>query len=169
MKNRILFTVFAIALMFAFTACNNAADDKQYGSADEMVSFAKENITSISIDEFHTEFAEAEHLTIVDVREPEEFAISCIPGAINVPRGVLEFSIGDKVSRGETVYVYCNNTNRSALAVYDMAKLKYSKAVMIDSGFDVWQEKYPEDVQLEPSGSEENKPAAPAGGGGCGG
>ena len=168
MKKRILFSVFASALLLAFTSCKPDAN-KQYGSADEKVSYAKENIKSISIEEFHAEFAEAEHLTIVDVREPEEFAISCIPGAINVPRGVLEFSIGDKVPRSEKVYVYCDNTNRSALAVYDMAKLKYSNAVLIESGFDAWQEKYPEDIELEPSGSSDNKPAAPAGGGGCGG
>ncbi|PLW94011.1 MAG: hypothetical protein C0592_04390 [Marinilabiliales bacterium] len=169
MKIRILFSVFAVALLLAFTSCNPDAD-KTYGSADEMVSYAKENIKTISIDEFHAEFAEAEHLTIVDVREPEEFAISCIPGAVNVPRGVLEFKIGNEVPRSEKVYVYCDNTNRSALAVYDMKKLKYCNAVLIDSGFDVWQEKYPEDVELEPSsGSEDNAPAAPAGGGGCGG
>jgi len=168
MKKRILFSVFAMTLLLAFTSCKPDAG-KTYGSADEMVTFAKENIKSISIEDFHTEFAEAEHLTIVDVREPEEFAISCIPGAINVPRGVLEFSIGDKVPRSKKVYVYCDNTNRSALAVYDMAKLKYSNAVLIESGYDVWQEKYPEDIELEPSGSKENKPAAPAGSGGCGG
>ena len=32
---------------------------------------------------------------VVDVREPEEFAEGHIPGAVNIPRGLLEFEVCD--------------------------------------------------------------------------
>lgn len=169
MKNKIVFFATFLFFLFSFIACNNA--DMKFQSVNEMVSHATDNVSSISIGDFHEKFVNAEHITIVDVREPEEFVISSIPGAINVPRGVLEFSIGNKVqNRHEPVYVYCDNAQRSALAVYDMAKLKFSNAILIESGFDVWQEKYPDDVQLESTDSEEGEEiAAPSSGGGCGG
>lgn len=168
MKNKIVFSVAFLFFLLSFFACNNA--DTKFQSVNEMVSHATDNVSSISISDFHEKFVNAEHITIVDVREPEEFAVSSIPGAINVPRGVLEFSIGNKVqNRHEAVYVYCDNAQRSALAVYDMAKLKFSNAILIESGFDVWQEKYPNDIQLESADSEESEEAPPPSGGGCGG
>ena len=32
--------------------------------------------------------------TIIDVREYDEYAAGHLPGAINIPRGILEFKIG---------------------------------------------------------------------------
>jgi 3-mercaptopyruvate sulfurtransferase SseA len=41
--------------------------------------------------------------TIIDVREYEEFAAGHLPGAINIPRGVLEFKIGTIVRQGQAL------------------------------------------------------------------
>ncbi len=30
---------------------------------------------------------------VIDVREPREYAMGHVPGAVNIPRGVLEFNI----------------------------------------------------------------------------
>ena len=50
---------------------------------------------------------------IVDVREPAEFAAGHVPGAVNIPRGVLEYSIykelgyPKKVNTSRKIYVQC--------------------------------------------------------------
>lgn len=50
---------------------------------------------------------------LVDVRTPEEFAEGHIPGAVNIPLGVLASA---KLPAGE-LYVYCHSGGRSAQAV----------------------------------------------------
>ena len=38
----------------------------------------------------------AEGAVVIDVREPDEFAEDAIPGAVNIPLGVLEIAVSDE-------------------------------------------------------------------------
>ena len=62
---------------------------------------------------------------IVDVREPEEFADGHLPGAVNIPRGLLEFEVDGHPAvnyqtaealshRQRPVVLYCLSGGRSA-------------------------------------------------------
>jgi len=78
---------------------------------------------------------------VVDVREPEEVALGHLPGAINIPRGVLEFRIGTLPQTQETsapLLLYCRSGGRSALAAVQLQKLGYSSVVSMAGGFDAW-------------------------------
>lgn len=78
---------------------------------------------------------------VVDVREPEEVALGHLPGAINIPRGVLEFKIGTLLQTKETsapLLLYCRSGGRSALAAVQLQKLGYSNVVSMAGGFDAW-------------------------------
>jgi len=81
---------------------------------------------------------------ILDVREPAEHAAGCLPGAINIPRGVLEFKIDShpvfKNGQETEILVYCLTGGRSALAVEALQKLGYSKLVSLAGGFQAWRE-----------------------------
>ena len=58
-----------------------------------------------------------EGVTIVDVRETEEFAAGHLPGAKHVPRSYLESRIEGVVpDRSTQVILYCASGNRSAYA-----------------------------------------------------
>jgi len=79
---------------------------------------------------------------IIDVREPEEYATGHLPGAINIPRGVIEFAIWKHVGSGKRqdgskkVYLYCQSGPRAVLAtktVQDLG-LKNVFAVVMDIG-----------------------------------
>ncbi|MGZ8219172.1 rhodanese-like domain-containing protein [Methylomagnum sp.] len=79
---------------------------------------------------------------VLDVREPGEYAAGRLPGAVNIPRGVLEFQIGNHPAfqRDADILVYCLSGGRSALAVEALQKLGYEKAVSLAGGYKSWQE-----------------------------
>jgi rhodanese-related sulfurtransferase len=63
--------------------------------------------------------------TIIDVREPDEYADARVPGARNIPLGTLADRLAE-VPTDRTVYVMCLSGGRSARAT----------AFLLDAGVD---------------------------------
>ena len=76
---------------------------------------------------------------VLDVREPSEFAAGHIPGALNVPRGLLEWN-ADKlnVDRDAEVVVQCAAGGRSLLAAKVLQEMGYSNVSSLKGGFTDW-------------------------------
>lgn len=65
-------------------------------------------------------------ITIVDVRDPEEFTEGHIPGAVNIP--VANFaSQSSALDKEKKIIVYCNSGGRSYNAYRKLMKLGYKK------------------------------------------
>ncbi len=86
---------------------------------------------------------------LIDVREPNEFAMLCILGSINVPRGVLEQScewdyeetIPELAkSREQEIVVICRSGNRSVLAADMMMRMGFSNVVSLKTGVKGWND-----------------------------
>lgn len=170
MKRFSSITSVALILIIALFSGCSSKELKVYENKDAMLADAKSKITSISIDEFKKVFDSDEKFYLIDVREAIEYDTSCIPGAINIPRGLLEFQIGNKVQeRRANVYIYCDNGERSTLSVNSLPELKFPNAILIEAGFNAWKEKYPKDIELEPAGDDKEESAPPPSSGGCGG
>ena len=78
---------------------------------------------------------------IIDVREYDEYAAGHLPGAINIPRGVLEFKIGmvpECANKDGAFLIYCRTSGRAALSAVQLQKLGYSNIVSMLGGFDAW-------------------------------
>lgn len=86
---------------------------------------------------------------LIDVREPHEFAGGHIPGAVNIPRGVLEFQIEahpavacatDPVLavRDRPIVLYCLSGGRAALAAQALQTLGFSRVHSITGGISAW-------------------------------
>jgi len=86
---------------------------------------------------------------VIDVREPEEFADDHIPGAVNIPRGLLEFEVdghpainyqtAEELSHRErTVVLYCLSGGRSVLAAEALRRLGFRSAVSLRGGILGW-------------------------------
>lgn len=107
----------------------------------ELVAAAKQHIREANPEEAKGMLGKT---PVLDVREPAEYAAGHLPGAVNIPRGVLEFQIGNhpafQNSRDTEFLVYCLSGGRSALAVEAIKKLGYEKAVSLAGGYKLWQE-----------------------------
>jgi rhodanese-related sulfurtransferase len=107
----------------------------------DLVAAAKQQIREVSPEEA---FGLLGKVPVLDVREPAEYAAGHLPGAVNIPRGVLEFQIGNHSAfqnlQNAEFLVYCLSGGRSALAVEALKKLGYEKAVSLAGGYKLWQE-----------------------------
>ena len=120
-KKYILLVLSISVLLFS---CGNI-DDKSYADSDAMVKNAKSKIETIDVVDLKTIIdKDYDHVIIVDCREPDEYVTKHIKGAINVPRGMIEFS--HKIdNRRNTYYIYSNTEKRAALACYALSYLKH--------------------------------------------
>jgi len=92
---------------------------------------------------------DAEPRTLVlDVRETEELAAGKLPGALHVPRGVLEpKAAADSPAREPAfedaerpILVYCGSGVRSAFAADRLRELGFTRPVSLAGGFAAWKE-----------------------------
>jgi rhodanese-related sulfurtransferase len=82
---------------------------------------------------------------LVDVREPSETEYGSIPGAVRVPRGMLEFHADhgspyhvEGFEPGRRVILYCSAGSRSALAVRSLQEIGYRDVAHLDGGLNAW-------------------------------
>ena len=79
----------------------------------------------------------------LDVREPPEIAGSgLVDGAINVPRGLLEFQADPdspthraELSEGRRLVIYCGSGARSALAAKTLQEMGVENVAHVPGGF----------------------------------
>ena len=89
----------------------------------------------------------SEHLgngvTLVDVRESEEWDRGHIPGAKHVPRGYLESRIeGAQPDRDARIVLYCASGQRSALAAHTLEDLLgYTNVASMTGGITLWKDR----------------------------
>jgi rhodanese-related sulfurtransferase len=83
-----------------------------------------------------------EHATAVfiDCREPNEFNLGHIPGALLIPRGQLEQNIEALVQRNQRVVIYCASGSRSALGADTLQQMGYTNVASLAAGFRGWFE-----------------------------
>ncbi|HEU0194283.1 MAG TPA: rhodanese-like domain-containing protein [Gaiellales bacterium] len=86
---------------------------------------------------------------VLDVREPQEFAQEHLPGAINIPRGLLELRADERspgaesaltAKRSGQILVYCtrNPSARSLLAARTLKDMGYERVGVLAGGLVAW-------------------------------
>lgn len=73
-----------------------------------------------------------------DCREPNEYALGHIPGAVFIPRGNLETKVEAAIPRDKKILIYCATGNRSALAADTMQEMGYTDVASMADGFRGW-------------------------------
>jgi rhodanese-related sulfurtransferase len=124
-----------------------------YESSNEMVAAAKKVITEIPVAEFKKIF-DHENPRIIDVRTRAEHKAGAIPGAVNIPRGILEFYIHQEETwsgsdfmpplKTDPFFVYCSTGGRGALSTLSLMQLGYKNVQSIQGGWNAWNEAYPD-------------------------
>ncbi len=86
------------------------------------------------------DLAQRESATVIDVREPDEWAQGIIEGALLIPRGTIEYSITAKVPDAATpLVVYCAGGQRALLAAKVLHDFGYADVVSLRGGFGAWK------------------------------
>src|ERR1019366_1415083 len=77
----------------------------------------------------------------LDVRESDEYAQGAVPGAVHLPRGMMELQIEGRVpDKDRKIVVYCAGGTRSALAAHALGQLGYSEVASMSGGFNKWKD-----------------------------
>jgi molybdopterin/thiamine biosynthesis adenylyltransferase/rhodanese-related sulfurtransferase len=98
-------------------------------------------VRQLSLEELNAKLQRKEPITLVDVREKDEWRGGYIPGAIHVPRGFLEMQAEAKLpDKSAPIVVYCAGGVRSAFAAKTLSELGYSNVLSANPGFVRWKD-----------------------------
>ncbi len=142
MKKRILITMVSTLFALSVLGVVLAQDKAPAGPppvVKEMVAKAKGSVQKVSAADVKAAIDKKEKATILDVRDPGEYAAGHLPGALNISRGMLEFQVFNKIpDQNAKIYVYCKSGGRSSLATKTLNDLGYKNAVLMDAAFEDW-------------------------------
>lgn len=108
-------------------------------TSHDLVLAAKSRIREISVEVAQKTMPSVD--LVIDVREPDEYTAGHLAGAINLPRGLLEFKLSETDSydrRDLRAVVYCKTGGRAALAAASMQSMGYVNVVSIEGGYEAW-------------------------------
>lgn len=110
-------------------------------TVQDMVAAAKQQITEVNTTNAKQLIAEG-NITLVDIREESEYTAGHIDNAVPLPRGILEFKIGnfpELADKSKPVLIYCRTGGRAALAAQSLKTLGYTNVLSIAGGYEAWQ------------------------------
>jgi rhodanese-related sulfurtransferase len=161
MKKVILKSIFAFAAIALMTSCNAI-----YENGEELAASIRGSITEVDVDYLNAKIENGEDFLLIDTRQINEYERGAIPGALNIPRGTLEFKIRDDAyweeeflytpENDDEIIVYCKKGDRGTLAALALQQLGFTNVKNLHGGIIAW------DPEIE-----KNAPTK-SGGGGCG-
>ena len=100
---------------------------------------ARKEIQEIDVAQLKRMQEAGEDFTLIDVRERDEQARGMVPGALALPRGILERDI-DQVTtdKGRKLVLYCGGGFRSALAAWMLKKMGFRNVISLAGGWRAW-------------------------------
>jgi len=135
MKKRMI-VILALVFLFPFFAGQAAAKEM---TAKDFVDIAKKSIHEISVSDAKVLLEKGGHI-FLDCREPKEFKMGHVPGAINIPRGLVEFKVGKQVpDKNAKIITYCKFGGRGCLTCCTLCKMGYHNVVNMAGGWVAWE------------------------------
>ena len=112
----------------------------------DMVENANKEIETVAIDDAKA-LMNDENTVLVDIRDVRELdREGMIPGALHVPRGMLEFWVDPEspyhkevFASGKKFIFYCASAWRSALATKAVQDMGLEPVAHLEGGFSAWQ------------------------------
>ncbi|MBZ5698616.1 MAG: sulfurtransferase [Acidobacteriia bacterium] len=106
-----------------------------------IVNDAKTRVKEWDFREVKKRLDAGEKITLVDVREDNEWARGHLPGAIHLGKGIIERDIEQAVpDKSATLVLYCGGGFRSALVADNLQKMGYKNSITMDGGWRAWTE-----------------------------
>jgi sulfur-carrier protein adenylyltransferase/sulfurtransferase len=107
----------------------------------DLIADIRKRTKQVSLEELKRRLEAREKLTLVDVREKDEWRGGYIPGALSLPRGFLEIQAEQKLpDKNARIVAYCAGGTRSALAAAALQDLGYTNVETANPGFVRWKD-----------------------------
>ena len=115
--------------------------------AADLVADAKSRIENLDADAVEQELERGDAV-LVDIRDaPELEENGRIPGAVHIPRGMLEFRADTTspyhqapLDPSKRVILHCASGGRSALAAQTLKEMGYEQVAHLDGGIKAWKD-----------------------------
>ncbi|HEV3279708.1 MAG TPA: rhodanese-like domain-containing protein [Terriglobia bacterium] len=106
-----------------------------------LVNESRARVKETNVEEVKRRLDTGEKVTLVDVREDNEWTRGHIPGAIHMGRGVIERDIEHRFpDKTVELVLYCGGGYRSALSADNLQKMGYTRVISMDGGWRGWTE-----------------------------
>jgi molybdopterin/thiamine biosynthesis adenylyltransferase/rhodanese-related sulfurtransferase len=111
----------------------------------DLIADVRKRTRQVNLEELKRRIEAGEKMTLVDVREKDEWRQGYIPGALSIPRGFLEIQVEQKLpDKNARIVAYCAGGTRSALAAATLQDLGYTNVETANPGFVRWKDlQYP--------------------------
>lgn len=112
----------------------------------DMIRVARSQVVVIGMEDFKKIVDNPAGALILDVREESEYAAGHIPGAVHLPRGLIEFGVWrlvgfpDEIDFGRPIYVQCVSGNRASLAAKTLKDLGFSNVTAVVMQLGEWRQ-----------------------------
>jgi rhodanese-related sulfurtransferase len=105
----------------------------------KLVDDAKSRVREADFHEIKRRLEAREKLTLIDVREDNEWARGHLPGAVHLGKGIIERDIEQAFPDKQAALVlYCGGGFRSALVADNLQKMGYTSVISMDGGWGGW-------------------------------
>ena len=140
----------AIAVVIAFgisTPVVAAMNMDWPDSVSQYVMKVRKTVKTTDMDGYLVVVKNPNGALLLDVREEEEFKASHVPGAVNIPRGLVEFLIWKqlgypkRVDMNQKIYVQCQTGARATLAARQLKDIGFTNVTAAVMNFEEWQKK----------------------------
>ncbi|MBG9548757.1 sulfurtransferase TusA family protein [Cytobacillus firmus] len=91
----------------------------------------------VSLDDLLNMLEGNEKITVLDVREPAEYAFGHIPGSINIPLGELEHRF-EELNNEENLHIICRTGTRSDFAAQQLTEKGFKNIKNVVPGMKDW-------------------------------
>jgi sulfur-carrier protein adenylyltransferase/sulfurtransferase len=106
----------------------------------DFLAAARQEIPEVSVEEVEARRKQGEDFVLLDVREKDEVRSGYIDGAVNIPRGFLEFQAAGKLPENKEIIVYCAGGARSLLAAQVLRSMGYERVSSMAGGMTRWKD-----------------------------
>nr|AUN36517.1 sulfur carrier protein adenylyltransferase ThiF [uncultured bacterium] len=108
------------------------------GGHDESEPAAERVLTpQITAKQLQEDLAGGRKVTLLDVREPQEWEITTLPGAKLIPLGDVPERVNE-LDSADDIVVYCHHGQRSQRAINFLKKMGFEKLQNLAGGIDSW-------------------------------
>ena len=105
------------------------------------------SLPEIDVHQLKDRLDQATPFVLLDVREPAEIEVACLPGSVKIPLGELPTRISELDPSAETI-IHCKAGGRSAKALQLLLDSGFTKACHVQGGINAWSKEIDPSVPL---------------------